>query len=150
MVPLSPEAQSSRQKLDAALVVCIDNEPEILAGMRTLLTGWGCRVIAARAAQDAIATLSDAPTGEVFSARPQVPAIIVADYHLDDATGVDAILAIRRHVNADVPGIIVTADHSPEVQRQLRQLEFTLLRKPLKAAALRAVLMQSMRRMAAE
>ena len=150
VVPLSPEIFSTRQELDTAMVVCIDNEPEILAGMRTLLSGWGCRVIAARAAGDAVAAL-DAEQIELDGAlRPPVPTIIVADYHLDVGTGVDAILAIRAHVNADVPGVVVTADHSPEVQRQLRELELTLLRKPLKAAALRAVLMQSMRRMAAE
>lgn len=150
VVPLSPEVHASRQELDDALVVCIDNEPEILAGMRALLFGWGCRVIAVRAASEAVAALDAGQFKQDGRRLPQVPTIVVADYHLDAGTGVDAILAIRAHVQADVPGVIITADHSPEVQRQLRQLELTLLRKPLKAAALRAVLMQSMRRMAAE
>ena len=141
---------ASGQQLDAALVVCIDNEPEVLAGMRTMLHGWGCRVIAARDTAQAITEL-DAERVSTSAARlGSAPTIVVADYHLDFDTGVEAIQAIRAHVNADVPSVIITADHSPEVQRQLRELEFTLLRKPLKAAALRAVLMQSMRRMAAE
>ena len=57
IVPLVPEALASRQELDAALVVCIDNEPEVLAGMRTLLAGWGCSVIAARGIDEAVAAL---------------------------------------------------------------------------------------------
>ena len=150
VVPLAAEVTASGQQLDAALVVCIDNEPEVLAGMRTMLHGWGCRVIAARDTAQAISEL-DAERVSTSAARlGSAPTIVVADYHLDFDTGVEAIQAIRAHVNADVPGVIITADHSPEVQRQLRELEFTLLRKPLKAAALRAVLMQSMRRMAAE
>ena len=148
IVPLVPETLTSRQELDEAFVVCIDNEPEVLAGMRTLLYGWGCDVVAARDAEEAIAALDAEPAASTSSRG--VPTIIVADYHLDADTGVDAIQAIRAHVSADVPGVIITADHSPEVRRQLRDLDFTLLRKPLKAAALRAVLMQSMRRMAAE
>ncbi len=150
VVPLVPEVLASRRELDAALVVCIDNEPEVLAGMHTLLVGWGCGVIAARGIDEAVAALDGDLGDREKASLPSVPTIIVADYHLDSGTGVDAIMAIRTHVNADVPGVIITADHSPEVQRQLRDLEFTLLRKPLKAAALRAVLMQSMRRMAAE
>ena len=147
IVPIASEPARIGAPLASATVVCIDNEPDVLAGMEFMLAGWGCRVIAARDASDAIAALDAAAAG---AGEPQIPTIIVADYHLDHGTGVDAILAIRARVNADTPGVIVTADHSPEVQRELRAMELTLLRKPLRAAALRAVLMQSMRRMAAE
>ncbi len=81
----------------------------------------------------------------VFGAGGPLPDIIVADYHLDEGTGVDAILALRDALGIEIPGIIVTADHSPEVQRRLRELSLTLLRKPLKAASLRAVINQTMR-----
>lgn len=150
VIPIAPEPPvvPRHGPLEQALVLCIDNEPEVLSGMRTLLTGWGCRVAAADGADQAIAALErirrEVDTG------PLVPSIILADYHLDDCTGVEAIQHIRSHAKADIPGVIITADHSPEVQRELRRLELTLLRKPLKAGALRAVLMQSIRRMAAE
>ena len=136
-----PANEGPRGALASAMVLCIDNEPEVLDGMRFMLEGWGCQVVVTRDAKSAIAALTDSG---------QIPSIIVADYHLDNGTGADAVLAIRAHFGIDLPSVIVTADHSPEVQRQLRELELTLLRKPLKAAALRAVLMQSMRRMAAE
>jgi len=148
VIALPPESFVSPAPLGTALVVCIDNEPDVLAGMRTMLIGWGCSVIAAASADEAIAALeAHRKTGAGDTLHPT---IIVADYHLDDGIGTDAIAAIRAHEKTNIPGVILTADHSPEVQRQLRELEFTLLRKPLKAAALRATIMQSMRRMAAE
>lgn len=150
VVPIVTETVSSAQSLASALVVCIDNEPEVLAGMRAMLSGWGCRVVAAHDATEAIVGLEAERSAASMPQHDATSTIIVVDYHLDFGTGVDAIREIREHVNADVPGVIITADHSPEVQRELRELELTLLRKPLKAAALRAVIMQSMRQMAAE
>ena len=123
-----------------AFVLCIDNEPEVLAGMELMLTGWGCRV---RAANDAQAAIAQIDAAGATGAR--LPDLIVADYHLDEGTGVDAIMAVRARFGADIPGVIATADHSPEVQRRLRELSLTLLRKPLKAASLRAVINQSIR-----
>src|SRR3954471_21014741 len=61
--------------LSGLRVLTIDNEPTILEGMRTLLTGWGCVVTTAsdlNGAQDAIRS-GGAP-----------PEVVVADYHLDD------------------------------------------------------------------
>ncbi len=40
------------------------------------------------------------------------------------------------------PVIVITADHSAEVQREIRTRGYALLRKPLKAAALRALMYQ--------
>jgi CheY-like chemotaxis protein len=83
------------------------------------------------------------------SASP--PDVILADYHLDQETGLEAVIAVRNAVQASIPAIFITADHSPEVQRDLRRQGFTLLRKPVKAAALRALLTQyALRRAAAE
>jgi len=58
---------------------------------------------------------------------------------------------VRAAAKSDIPAIFVTADHSPEVERDLRRRGCALLRKPVKAAALRAVLSQyALRRAAAE
>ncbi len=125
------------------VVLCIDNEPAVLKGMEMLLGGWGCKVLTA---------------GSVTAARETVvrlgapPDVILADYHLDrGTTGLDAVSAVSKAADADVPAIFITADHSPEVERALRTRGFALLRKPLKAAALRALLNRhAIRRLAAE
>ncbi|MDX2287406.1 MAG: PAS domain-containing hybrid sensor histidine kinase/response regulator [Hyphomicrobiaceae bacterium] len=124
-------------------VLCIDNEPAILAGMAALLDGWRCQVTTASSVASAVDAVRDA------SAPPQ---IILADYHLDLGTGLDAIKSVRAAAGVDIPAIIITADHTPDVERTIREAGIGLLRKPLKAAALRALMSQMLlaRRVAAE
>jgi CheY-like chemotaxis protein len=112
-------------------VLCIDNESDVLDAMGALLDGWGCQSIMAAGLDEALARLQemDAP-----------PSVILADYHLNAGTGVEAVKAISSVLGRELPAVIITADHSPEVQREVRALGLVLLRKPLKAAQLRAIL----------
>jgi CheY-like chemotaxis protein len=114
-------------------VLCIDNEPAVLRGMQTLLEGWGCSVVIAQSAAEALRRLHE------NGVRPD---IILADYHLDDGTGLEAVAALRATTRSQAPVIVITADHSAEVQREVRLRGYALLRKPLKAAALRALMYQ--------
>jgi Na+/proline symporter/signal transduction histidine kinase len=138
----TPFVPDLHRPIDGYVVLCIDNEPAVVRGMEMLLKGWGCVVLPADGSANAIAAAR---------ASAKTPDVVLADYHLDNETGIDAIAAIRAALKADVPAVVITADHSPEVQRELRRRGFMLLRKPLKAAALRAVLTQlALRRSAAE
>lgn len=112
-------------------VLCIDNEPAVLAGMETLLTGWKCDVRTAPSIVEAVRTVKGAGG---------CPDIILADYHLDLGTGLEAIRALREDLRVSLPAIIITADHTPEVERLIRDADVGLLRKPVKAAALRALM----------
>ena len=123
-------------------VLCIDNEPTILEGMEMLLSGWQCQVLCA---------LSIAEANEQVSRHRNEIDVIIADYHLNDGTGLDAIRQIRTELGYEVAAVVISADRSPEVQKRVRGLGLTLLRKPLKPAQLRAFLSQSfVRRTAAE
>jgi CheY-like chemotaxis protein len=130
--PGAPIAPSAARLADLK-VLCIDNEPAVLLGMQVLLEGWGCQVVTARSAVEAMRRLDE---------RRLQPDIILADYHLDDGTGLEAVSALRTDGRSQVPVIVITADHSAEVQREIRMLGYALLRKPLKAAALRALMYQ--------
>ncbi len=130
---VQPAAQARPGSLAGLAVLCIDNEAVVLTGMEALLTGWGCSVKTAPSAAEAVALLAE---GRID------PEIVLADYHLDSGTGVDAVQRIRKTLNRNVPAVIITADHSLDVQREVKSHEFQLLRKPLKAAALRAILTQ--------
>ena len=101
--------------------------------MQALLSGWGCTVITARGGDDALAQLKQGL---------QPPDIILADYHLDEGTGTGAIATLRAATHLQIPAVIITADHSAEVLREVRLKGHALLRKPLKAAALRALMHQ--------
>ena len=43
--------------LEGALIVCVENDPAIIDGMRTLLTGWDAEVIADTDGAAAIAAI---------------------------------------------------------------------------------------------
>jgi signal transduction histidine kinase len=120
-------------------VLAIDNEPDVLNALRVLLEGWGCTVLAAVDRAEAVARLN-AADGKAD--------VILADYHLDAATGLEAVRALRSVLKTEPPVIVITADHSAEVQRAVRAHGYALLRKPLKAAALRALMHQLTRRRA--
>ena len=140
-VPLSSEALSKeparqianvdRSRLLGTIVLCIDNEPQILDGMQTLLGGWGCRVL-----QRPILRPPSPP-----SPQAQIsPNGLLVDYHLDKGNGVEAIAELRRRFGADLPAILITADHSPKLRDTARADGIQVLNKPIKPAALRALM----------
>ena len=72
------------------------------------------------------------------------PDVILADYHLDYGTGVDAVAKLRAAAGYAIPAIIITADLSTDAQREIRGGGFPHLKKPIKPAALRAAIAQSL------
>lgn len=119
--------------LSGMVVLAIDNEERILDGMRALLSGWGCEVVTADCVETAERELS---------ARNLAPQAIVADYHLDDGDGIEAIVHLRRVFGLETPAALVTADRTPEVRALAEASDIRVLNKPLRPAALRALLSQ--------
>lgn len=114
-------------------VLCIDNDANILAGMNTLLTGWGCVVTTLR---------SGAELKQFCASGAPMPDVIVADFHLIHENGLDMIGYAREYFGSEIPSILLTADRSTEVRQRTEEENVTLLHKPLKPAALRALLSQ--------
>jgi Na+/proline symporter/signal transduction histidine kinase len=139
--PAAP-ADRSGQNLKGLKILCIDNEPHILDGMQLLIGGWGCDVQLA----DSLAAVAR------LDSRQRAPDLIIADYHLGDGTGVAAILAARAHFASYVPGLIVTADRTPEVRAEAERHAIGIQHKPVRPAALRAYIIQisAQKRAAAE
>ena len=139
----APDQRQTVGDIRGLRVLCIDNEIDVLNGMRSLLDGWGCRSVMAASGAEALQRIDE---------MAGAPSVILADYHLHSGTGVDAVQAISAAVGRSLPVVIITADHSLEVQREVREKGFILLRKPLKAAQLRAILarISSQSRIAAE
>ena len=117
--------------LRGAIVLCVDNDRTILDGMKTLLSSWQCPVIAAMDSAGAV---------EQLKAARVTPDIIISDYHLDREDGCAAIRAIEAACNADIPGIIATADSSQDVRTLVIEGGHAFLQKPIKPAALRALI----------
>jgi signal transduction histidine kinase/CheY-like chemotaxis protein len=133
----------SKTPMSGSLIVCIENDPAILDGMKTLLTAWDAEVIAVADPEAAIAAI-EAAGGRVTG--------LLVDYHLDRGNGVAAIRDIRRRFGNNIPAILITADRSPHVRAAAREEKIAVLNKPVKPASLRALLGQwrSQQMMAAE
>jgi CheY-like chemotaxis protein len=71
------------------------------------------------------------------------PGVLLVDYHLDEGNGIDAIVELRRRYGAELPAILVTADRSESVREEARTRAIPIVNKPVKPAALRALLAQS-------
>ena len=144
-IPASQHQRVAREidrvQLSGVTVLCIDNDLAILDGMETLLGGWGCRVFKAPDLAAAITVIAEAKVS---------PDGLLVDYHLDDGNGIAAIAELRRRFGADLTAILITADRSPHVREEARANSIQLLNKPIKPAALRALLTQwRMQRVAA-
>ena len=132
--PVREIARAVRAPLDGSVVLCIDNEPQVLDGMETLLGGWGCTVLKAPDLATAIAAVAEC--------QAPINGLLV-DYHLDNkGNGVDAVADLRRRFGVDLPAILITADRSPQVREAARARDIQVLNKPLKPAALRAIMAQ--------
>ena len=128
-----PDPRVDRGRLAKIPVLCIDNDPNVLDGMATLLRGWGCETFQATDLWEAVATLQ---------AAGKSPGGLLVDYHLDHGNGIEAVAELRRLFGAEIPAVLITADRSPDVREAARTLAIQVLNKPIKPASLRAVMSQ--------
>ncbi|PMZ69686.1 hybrid sensor histidine kinase/response regulator NahK/ErcS' [Pseudomonas sp. FW305-70] len=141
-VPLSataPKPQPALQmsepmleRLRGARIWVLDNDATICAGMRTLLEGWGCRVVTALSEEDLARQVDN------FHAEAD---LLIADYHLDnDRNGVDAVARINARRASPVPAMMITANYSNELKQQIRELGHTLMHKPVRPMKLKTAM----------
>ncbi|PIE42632.1 MAG: histidine kinase [Gammaproteobacteria bacterium] len=132
----SKEQPQSDPALNELKVLCIDNEPHLLAGLQAVLSQWGCRVTTASSISDIMQNrLLDGP-----------PDLMIADYNLDnDETGIEAINTLKVHWDQSFPALIISADNSERLQQKVRENGFSYLAKPVQPAALRLTLRRMLR-----
>ncbi|MBV2204816.1 MAG: hybrid sensor histidine kinase/response regulator [Pseudomonas sp.] len=117
--------------LTGTQVLCIDNEDSILIGMNSLLTRWGCQVWTARDRAECESLLTE-------DVRPQ---LVLVDYHLDHGqTGTELMAWLRTRLGEPVPGVVISADARPELVAEIHASGLDFLAKPVKPAALRALM----------
>jgi PAS domain S-box-containing protein len=111
-------------------VLCVDNDRAILDGMEALLGQWGVHVLKASNSAQA-ATMCDGSDVDT----------VLADYHLGD--GVDGIELLQRLCKSRTTTLgaaLISADHDADLILAARDAGLPLLHKPLRPAALRALL----------
>jgi Na+/proline symporter/signal transduction histidine kinase/CheY-like chemotaxis protein len=141
-VPLADEAltkqparkavsQADATGLKGLIVLCVDNEPDILEGMNILLDRWGCNVLLAE-------NQAEASQQVLLHGTPD---FVLVDYHLSDQLhGLQLMQHVDEILGTRLPAIVITADRSTELEEAVRKQGYGLLRKPIRPAALRALM----------
>lgn len=112
-------------------VLCIEDDPNILDAMRELLTRWGIDVVCVGTAAQARESLQHRSVD-----------LVLADYHLGgEPMGLDLLDELVPNESARMrAGALITADGTAALAQRASALGFQVLRKPLRPAALRALI----------
>jgi Na+/proline symporter/signal transduction histidine kinase/CheY-like chemotaxis protein len=127
----SPHATLTTQGMPSTRVLCVDDDAATLAGLRELLTDWNFSVIVASTPEQALALAASHPID-----------IVLADFHLQNQpAGLDLLARLVREAPAQArAGALLTADATEALILQAGELGFPVLRKPVRPAALRALI----------
>jgi len=130
----SKKADSVSNEFANLRVLVVDNDALMLTAISSQLLDWGCDVYTAKdftSVKEAVNTMS------------QPADFIIADYHLDnDVNGVDLISDLLQEKQWQSPCVICSADPSEQVRQHTNDAQFSFLRKPIKALALKRLLRQ--------
>jgi len=140
IVPASepPPVPAAAPAANTALILCIDDETEVREAIATLLKAWNCDVLTAAGLQAARRTLDEVS---------RLPDLLLVDLHLGEGMdGLDVVDTIRRERGAFIPAAIITADRGPDVRMRARERTVDVLLKPVRPAALRALIAQRTQR----
>ncbi len=127
---VEPQANLSRQNLNLK-ILCVDDERENLNAMSKLLHKWGCRT-----------TLCQDPADAINHIKTFAPDIILMDYQLgeDKPNGLQLIQQFREISDSELPAVLVTALRDNTLKATAQDMNVQYLPKPVKPAALRALL----------
>jgi CheY-like chemotaxis protein len=127
----APSAAPARPSdLTGKLVVVIDDEEQIVEGMKALLSGWGAQVIGSTSGHDVI---------DAVHALGRLPDLLIVDYRLGNGDiGLDVARQLREELDPEIPAILVTGSITPELGEQARAAQFEFLLKPVLPEKLRA------------
>lgn len=130
----SQNSISATDEFNQLAILLIDNEPLMLKAMQSQLAEWGCNVIAVR---------NEKSLAEALADKDFKPRLIISDYHLDDdKNGVDLVQKALANNKWLAPCIICSADPSEQVREHTSGADFSFMRKPIKALALKKLMRQ--------
>lgn len=122
--------------LKSQVIVVIDDEADICAGMKLIVERWHAKVITASSAKKAIAKLDH---------QGLQPNFIISDFRLRKGkNGIDAINKLRNEFNSPIKAILVTGDTSSERIEMAKKVKLPLLFKPLDPDVLRDAIVQTL------
>ncbi len=109
---------------------CIDDDARVREGTRALLESWGVSVALHASADTALAAAS----------AEAAPDFLLLDYRLGEVTGPECVPELFKRWQRAVPVIVISAERDPELQALTRESGWGFLAKPIRPAALRALI----------
>ena len=125
-------APASDSSLEGRRVWVIDDDAASRDAASRLLADWGCEVTASHSSADAETQARIAP----------MPELVLLDYRLGEDSGIDLAPRLQRAWQALPPVILMSGDADPQLRLRAEELGWNFLPKPLRPAALRAVMMR--------
>lgn len=130
MTDSSEQTFSKENKLEGLEVMVVDNETDILHGMKNLLKTWGCNVTTASSTEKAIELVDNGSH----------PEFILSDYRMPgNFNGCELVKEIRVKTG-DIPALIITGETKVDVITEIKAENHFLLSKPVKPAQLRVAM----------
>ncbi len=120
-------------KINKALAMChiwcVDDDPNNLEAMSTLLDKWHCTYRTFNRYEDALNATEET-----------LPELLLMDYQLNDQhDGIDLITRLRARFNQNIPAVLITAVRTDELAELCKQQHISYMPKPAKPAKLRAL-----------
>ena len=137
-IPRSSQAVDIAAELGAAPtleslhVLAVDDEPDVLQGMRLLLESLHCSVEIATSTAAAIDT-----------ARKHEPDLVMCDFRLGAGDSGLATVRALRDLYPALPAILITGDTAPDRLREASAANLKLLHKPIGAKQLTAAIAEA-------
>ncbi|WP_211474768.1 ATP-binding protein [Collimonas humicola] len=133
-VPAPAVALADGQGLHGKLIVVVDDEENILRAMQVLLEQWGCLVVAAKSASEAV---------EKLSGGANLPDALICDYRLRlKETGLDVIKTLREEFNEEIPALLISGDTGRICVQESEFSCMPVLHKPVQAEVLHDALVR--------
>ncbi len=137
--PASPEAASGTHHdspLQGSTIWYVEDDPATREATCALLERWGCDVPLA----------ANAPEAQAYAAPGNAPQLVLLDVHLGQLYGPDIYAQLCDRWGQQPPVILLTAEGDSTLRRQAAERSWGFLLKPVRPAALRALISQMLLR----
>ena len=135
--PVLPPRAALGVTLDHRLIVMVEDDAAVRAGLEVLLKSWGAAV----ASFDSYQACAGWAAGGADGPALQRPDLVIVDFRLESGhTGLEVIAALRARFGADLPAVIVTGSLMSNQEAEAHAHSFHLLLKPVVPNRLRAMI----------
>ncbi|MBQ4876089.1 PAS-domain containing protein [Pseudoalteromonas luteoviolacea] len=132
-VQADSKVRPSKNKRQLSVIV-IDDDPNNLAAMSSLLDKWQLQHSVFAQVDDILA----------YAKSHKAPDVLLVDYQLGtECDGVTLIATLREIWQHDIPAVLITAVRDQSLKAQVKAKQIHYLTKPLKPAKLKALLNHS-------